>query len=135
MSPASRTNIQAGAAQKSSIDTKGRANFEFHAQGKNEVKVILSPSKTAQAKALPSKDPDSQEGFTLIRLVMNLEVPGGVKNDEIEIHVKAQDGETKLAYYDTPSKRWEIISQSKENGYFVARRRNWPEDPSIGAGR
>jgi hypothetical protein len=132
--PPVRRLIKSGNAERILDDKIGNAKakrFEFLMNDEVEVKVKVKEGKTARAKPLPADDPPSQSDFTLARLVMNLEVPGGA--DEIEIHVKAQAGETKLAYF--LNNRWKIISQARQGGFFIARIKNWPEDPSIGAGR
>jgi hypothetical protein len=134
MSPVSRT-INAGSAPSITDDklpdgTPTR-RFDFSANGQVQVRVKVKPGKTARAKTPPAEDPSSQKDFTLKRLAINLEVPGGA--DTIEIEVKSPDAaETKLAYYFND--RWNIISQSKTDGFFKARVSNWPDDPSIGLG-
>jgi hypothetical protein len=133
MSPVQRT-INAGNAPQEHDDKIGAAaakRFEFSAQGQVQVKVKVKRGKNARVKAVPANDPPSQDDFTLLRLVMNLEVPGGA--DEIELEVKALEGETKLAYYY--NNKWNIIPHTKAGGFFKASVKNWPDDPSVGMGR
>ena len=133
MSPVQRT-IHVGNKPQENDDTIGTAaakRFEFSTQGQVQVKVKVKRGKNAKAKAVPADDPPSQNDFTLLRVVMNLEVPGGA--DEIELEVKALEGETKLAYFY--NNKWNIISETITGGSFRAKVPNWPDDPLLGSGR
>lgn len=132
MSPVKRV-ISEGTTPAEYEDTLGKSNakrFEFSAAGQVQVKVKVKSNKIARAKALPENDPPSGNGFVLDRLVINLRVPGGA--DSLELSVKAQAGETKLAYfYDNA---WNLLRTKNEDGFLVAQVENFPDDPAVGIG-
>lgn len=132
MSPVKRV-ISEGATPAEYADTLGKSNakrFEFSTAGEVQVKVKVKSDKIARAKALPENDPPSGGGFVLDRLVINLMVPGGA--DSLELSVKAQAGETKLAYFYNNA--WNLLRSKKEGGFLVAQVENFPDDPAIGIG-
>jgi hypothetical protein len=133
MSPVRRTILE-GNTPSESDDTLGNASakrFEFSADGLVQVKVKVKHGKKAQAKAIPADDPPSGNGFTLTRLVMNLEVPGGA--EKIELHVRVKDSsETKLAYWY--NNQWNIPGQSKSGDFLITTISDWPADPQVGIG-